>query len=66
MAAEQEQVNAMTTVGWIYFTGEFGAPKDNEEAIYWNERASVLGCATASYNMGFLLFWLCGLRTKFK
>ena len=27
LAAEQEQVNAMTTVGWFYFTGEFGAPK---------------------------------------
>ena len=22
LAAEQEQVNAMTTVGWTYFTGE--------------------------------------------
>ena len=27
MAAEQEQVNAMTTIGWFYFTGEFGAGK---------------------------------------
>jgi len=43
----------MTTVGWIYFTGEFGASKDDDEAIYWNQRASDLGCATASYNMGF-------------
>ena len=43
MAAEQEQVNAMTTVGWFYFTGEFGASKDNEQAIYWNQKASDLG-----------------------
>ena len=46
-AAEQEQVNAMTTVGWTYFTGEHGAPKDNEQAIYWNQRASDLGFTIA-------------------
>ena len=58
-AAEQEQVNAMTTVGWTYFTGEHGAPKDNEQAIYWNQRASDLGFTIASYNMGF--FYYSGL-----
>ena len=30
--------------------------KDDEEAIYWNQRASDLGCATASYNMGFFYY----------
>ena len=55
-AAGQEQVNAMTTVGWTYFTGEYGAPKNNDQAIYWNQRASDLGCATASYNMGFFYY----------
>ena len=55
-AAEQEQVNAMTTVGWTYFTGEHGAPKDNEQAIYWNQRASDLGFTIASYNMGFFYY----------
>ena len=34
LAAAQEQVNAMTTVGWTYFTGEYGAPKDNEQAMF--------------------------------
>jgi hypothetical protein len=58
-AAAQNQVNAMTTVGWFYFTGEYGAPKDYEEAVGWNEKASDLGCATASYNMG--LFYYGGL-----
>ena len=56
MAAEQDQVNAMTTVGWVYFSGEFGAPQINEEALYWTQRASDLGCATASYNMGFFYY----------
>ena len=59
LAAEQEQVNAMTTIGWIYFTGKFGAPKDNDQAIYWNQRASDLGFTIASYNIGF--FYYSGL-----
>ncbi len=58
-AADQEQVNAMTTVGWTYFTGDHGAPQDNEQAIYWNQRASDLGFTIASYNMGF--FYYSGL-----
>ena len=58
-AAAQEQVNAMTTVGWTYFTGEYGATKNNEQAIYWNQRASDLGFTVASYNMGF--FYYSGL-----
>ena len=55
-AAQQEQVNAMTTIGWFYFTGEFGAEKDDEQAIYWNKRASDLGFTIASYNMGFFYY----------
>ncbi len=58
-AAAQNQVNAMTTVGWVHFTGEYGAPKDNEAATGWNKKASELGCSTASYNMG--LFYYGGL-----
>ena len=58
-AAKQYQVNAMTTVGWVHFTGEYGAPKDYEEAIGWNKKASDLGCSIASYNMG--LFYYGGL-----
>ena len=58
-AAAQNQVNAMTTVGWVYFEGSHGAPVDYEEAIGWNKKASDLGCATASYNMG--LFYYGGL-----
>ena len=58
-AAEQNQVNAMTTVGWVYFTGEYGAPIDYEEAINWNKKASDLGCSIASYNIG--LFYYGGL-----
>ena len=59
MAAEQDQVNAMTTIGWNYFLGDKGAEQDNEEAIYWNKRASELGFSIASYNMGF--FYYSGL-----
>jgi len=59
MAAEQDQVNAMTTIGWNYFLGDKGAEQNNEEAIYWNKRASELGFSVASYNMGF--FYYSGL-----
>ena len=59
MAAEQNQVNAMTTIGWNYFLGEKGAEQNNEEAIYWNKRASDLGFSIATYNMGF--FYYSGL-----
>ena len=58
-AAAQNQVNAMTTVGWVYFEGTHGAPIDYEEAIGWNKKASDLGCSIASYNMG--LFYYGGL-----
>ena len=58
-AAEQNQVNAMTSVGWFLFTGEYGAPKNYEQAIAWNKKASDLGCSIASYNMG--LFYYGGL-----
>ena len=56
MAAEQDQVNAMTTIGWNYFLGDKGAEQNNEEAIYWNKRASKLGFSVASYNMGFFYY----------
>ena len=59
MAAEQDQVNAMTTIGWNYFLGDKGAEQNNEEAIYWNKRASDLGFSVATYNMGF--FYYSGL-----
>ena len=55
-AAAQNQVNAMTTVGWVHFSGEYGAIKDNEQAVGWNKKASDLGCSTASYNMGFFYY----------
>ena len=58
-AAEQDQVNAMTTIGWNYFLGDKGAEQNNEEAIYWNKRASDLGFSVATYNMGF--FYYSGL-----
>ena len=58
-AAAQNQVNAMTTVGWVYFEGTHGAPVDYEEAVGWNKKASDLGCSIASYNMG--LFYYGGL-----
>ena len=58
-AAAQNQVNAMTTVGWVYFEGTLGAPVDYEEAVGWNKKASDLGCSIASYNMG--LFYYGGL-----
>ena len=49
----------MTTVGWTYFTGEHGAPQDNDEAMYWNQKASDAGFTVASYNIGF--FYYSGL-----
>jgi len=58
-AAAQNQVNAMTTVGWAYFTGEYGATQNFDEAIGWTKKASDLGCSIASYNLG--LFYFGGL-----
>jgi len=58
-AAEQNQVNAMATVGWNSFTGEDGFIKNDLEAIYWNEQASNLGFAISSHNLGF--FYYSGL-----
>jgi TPR repeat protein len=55
-AAAQEQVNAMTTVGWTYFTGDYGAPKDYEEAISWSQKASDMGCSIATYNLGLFYY----------
>ena len=55
-AAAQNQVNAMTTVGWVYFEGTHGAPVDYDEAVGWNKKASDLGCSIASYNMGFFYY----------
>ena len=62
-AAEQDQVNAMTTIGWNYFLGSNGAEQNDEEAIYWNKRASDVGFTIASYNMGFFYYsGLAGLK----
>jgi len=58
-AAEQNQVNAMATLGWNSFTGEQGFIQNDLEAIYWNEQASNLGFAISSYNLGF--FYYSGL-----
>ena len=55
-AAAQEQVNAMTTVGWIYFNGDYGATKDYEEAISWSQKASDMGCSIATYNLGLFYY----------
>ena len=66
MAAEQHQVNAMTTIGWNYFLGDKGAEQNNEEAIYWNKRASDLGFSIATYNMGFFYYsGFVGLKMGF-
>ena len=53
-AAEQDQVNAMTTIGWNYFLGDKGAEQNNEEAIYWNKRAANLGFSVATYNLSLI------------
>ena len=55
-AASLGQVNAMTTVGWTYFTGNHGATQNNEEEIYWNQKASDAGFTVASYNIGFFYY----------
>ena len=57
-AAAQNQINAMTTVGWAYFTGKYGAPQNFDEA-FGGPKASNLGCSIASYNLG--LFYYGGL-----
>ena len=51
-AAEKNQVNSMTDLGWLSFTGEYGVKKDFKKAVYWNEKASKLKFATATYNIG--------------
>ena len=55
-AAEQNQVNAMATLGWNSFTGEQGFIQNDLEAIYWNEQASNLGFAISSHNLGFFYY----------
>lgn len=58
-AAEKNQVNSMTDLGWFSFTGEYGVKKDYKKAVYWNEKASNLKFATATYNLG--LFYYAGI-----
>ena len=59
-AANQGQVNAMTTLGWNYFTGEDGVKKDFDKAIYWTKKAADLGThGIPTYNLG--LFYFQGL-----
>ena len=57
-AAWQDQVNAMTTLGWESFTGKI-MNKNDKEAFDWNKKASDLGFTIASYNIGF--FYYSGL-----
>ena len=49
-AAWQDQVNAMTTLGWESFTGKI-MNKNDKEAFDWNKKASDLGFTIASYNL---------------
>ena len=59
-AANQGQVNSMTTLGWNYFTGEDGVKKDFDKAIYWTKKAADLGThGIPTYNLG--LFYFQGL-----
>jgi len=58
-AANKNQVNSMTDLGWFSFTGEYGVKKDYKNAVYWNEKASKLKFATATYNIG--LFYYAGI-----
>ena len=59
-AANQGQVNAMTTLGWNYFTGDDGVKKDFDKAIYWTKKAADLGThGMPTYNLG--LFYFQGL-----
>jgi TPR repeat protein len=58
-AAEKNQVNSMTDLGWFSYTGEYGVKKDYKKAVYWNEKASQLKFATATYNIG--LFYYAGI-----
>jgi hypothetical protein len=58
-AAEKNQVNSMTDLGWFSLTGEYGVKKDFKKAVYWNEKASKLKFATATYNLG--LFYYAGI-----
>jgi len=58
-AAEKNQVNSMTDLGWFSLTGEYGVKKDFKKAVYWNEKASKLKFATATYNIG--LFYYAGI-----
>ena len=59
-AANQGQVNAMTTLGWNYFSGEDGVKKDFDKAIYWTKKAADLGThGMPTYNLG--LFYFQGL-----
>jgi len=59
-AANQNQVNAMITLGWNYFSGDDGLDQDFEKSIYWTTRAANLRThGMATYNLG--LFYFAGL-----
>ena len=59
-AANQGQVNSMTTLGWNYFAGEDGVKKDFDKAVYWTKKAADLGThGMPTYNLG--LFYFQGL-----
>ena len=32
----------MTTVGWAYFTGKYGAPQNFDEALGWTKKLQIL------------------------
>ncbi len=49
--AEEGDVDAMYTLGWLYRYGKGGEP-DIEQAVRWYERAAELGNAAASLDLG--------------
>lgn len=66
LAAKQDYSNALTSLGWHYFTGEDGFEKDFTKAIDYNKKAAVsrVGAAqyVGSYNVGFFYYTGAGVK----
>ena len=54
-AAQLGSVDAQRTLGVMYATGEWSAPKDLTEAARWYRLAAEHGDATSQYELGFML-----------
>lgn len=64
-SAEQGNLIAQTTLGYIYFKGD-GVPQDHTKAIQWYTKAAEQGSVDAQRNLGILYFNPEGVARDYK